>query len=74
MAKIQKNTSAPNVGDLIIHYLNLESVKHVFGIPGGGLMNLLINLKNNRDKIDYIICRQETGAAYIADGYYRATG
>jgi len=77
MARQSKNPtppSLPTVGDLIIHYLKLEGVKHVFGIPGGGLMNLLVNLKNNRNKINYIICRQETGAAYIADGYYRATG
>jgi acetolactate synthase-1/2/3 large subunit len=70
----QKATKLPTVGDLIIHYLQLEGVKYIFGIPGGGLMNLLINLKDNKDKIEYIICRQETGAAYIADGYYRATG
>lgn len=64
----------PTVGDLIIYYLKLEGVTHVFGIPGGGLMRLLVQLKNNHDDINYIICRQETGAAYMADGYYRATG
>ena len=74
MAQPKKNPTPPTVGDLIIHYLKLEGVKYVFGIPGGGLMNLLVNLKNSRSKIDYIICRQETGAAYIADGYYRSTG
>jgi acetolactate synthase I/II/III large subunit len=74
MAKQTKSPTPPNVGDLIIHYLKLEGVKYVFGVPGGGLMNLLVNLKENRDKIEYIICRQETGAAYIADGYYRTTG
>lgn len=37
-------------------------------------MNLLVDLKNNTGDISYIICKQETGAAYIADGYYRATG
>jgi acetolactate synthase-1/2/3 large subunit len=74
MVKAQKISPAPTVGDLIIHYLQLEDVKYIFGIPGGGLMNLLVNFKDNRHKIKYIICRQETGAAYIADGYYRATG
>ena len=73
-AKAAKPVTPPTVGDLLIHYLKLEGVTHVFGIPGGGLMNLLVNLKNSKDKIEYIICRQETGAAYIADGYYRATG
>ncbi|MGB5555894.1 MAG: thiamine pyrophosphate-binding protein [Flavobacteriaceae bacterium] len=64
----------PTVGDLIIHYLKLEGVTHVFGVPGGGLLHLLVNLKNNDNDITYVICRQETGAAYMADGYYRATG
>lgn len=66
--------ATPTVGDLIIHYLKLEGVTYVFGIPGGGLMNFLVNLKDNANDIRYIVCRQETGAAYIADGYYRATG
>ena len=74
MAKALTPAPSPTVGDLIIHYLKLEDVEYIFGIPGGGLMNLLINLKDNRKKIKYIICRQETGAAYMADGYYRATG
>ena len=64
----------PTVGDLLIHYLKLEGVRYVFGVPGGGLMNFLVNLKQHKGEIDYIICRQETGSAYVADGYYRTTG
>jgi len=62
------------VGDLIIEFLKLEKVTHVFGVPGGGLINLLVNLKDNHEEIQYVICRQETAAGYMADGYYRATG
>ena len=62
------------VADALLHYLSLEKVDHVFGIPGGGLANLLTAFKDNRDRFNFIICRHETGAAYIADGYYRATG
>jgi len=57
-----------------MQYLDLEGVDTVFGIPGGGLAHLLVELKDRRDKFKYIICRHETGAAYIADGYHRATG
>ncbi len=74
MPKNQKAPTPPTVGDLIIHYLKLEGVSYIFGVPGGGLMNLLINLKDNRNTINYMICRHESGAAYIADGYYRSTG
>ena len=62
------------VAQVLLRYLSLEGVEKVFGIPGGGLANLLVEFKNQRKKVEYIICRQETGAAYIADGYSRATG
>ena len=62
------------VAQVLLLYLGLEGVDKVFGIPGGGLFNLLVEFKNQRSKFDYVICRHETGAAYIADGYYRATG
>ena len=67
-------TGQTTVSDALLHYLALEQVDHVFGVPGGGLANLLTAFKNKRDKFNYIICRHETGAAYIADGYCRATG
>jgi acetolactate synthase-1/2/3 large subunit len=66
--------SNQTVAQVLLLYLGLEGVNKVFGIPGGGLANLLVEFKNQRDKFDYIVCRHETGAAYIADGYYRATG
>lgn len=62
------------VSRLIVEYLKLEGVEHVFGIPGGGLAHFLTELKNDRHRIQYVICRQETGAAYMADGYARALG
>ncbi len=68
------HTSLPTVGEMIIHFLKLEGVTHVFGVPGGGLAHFLVNLKDNHDAITYVVARQETGAAYMADGYYRATG
>jgi acetolactate synthase I/II/III large subunit len=62
------------VAQVLLLYLGREGVTKVFGIPGGGLANLLVEFKNQRDKFEYVICRHESGAAYIADGYYRATG
>lgn len=62
------------VARLIVEYLKLEGVTDVFGIPGGGLAHFLTELKNDRASVRYVICRQETGAAYIADGYARVNG
>lgn len=63
-----------NIAQALLDYLELEGVDHVFGIPGGGVNILLTELKNRQRRLKYIICRHETGAAYIADGYFRATG
>lgn len=63
-----------NVGQVLLEYLGREGVTTIFGIPGGGLAALLVELKNQRQAFNYVVCRQETGAAYIANGYARATG
>jgi acetolactate synthase-1/2/3 large subunit len=66
-----------NVATVILRYLQLEEVTHIFGIPGGGLKHLLeeLRIQKRDDKyIEYVICRQETGAAYMADGYHRVSG
>ena len=64
----------PTVAQVLLAYLALEGVDRVFGVPGGGLANLLTEFKDRRDEFLYVIARQETGAAYLADGYFRATG
>jgi acetolactate synthase I/II/III large subunit len=62
------------VATLLLDYLDLEGVHTIFGIPGGALGTVLTALKDRRDTFTYVVCRQETGAAYAADGYYRVTG
>ena len=59
---------------LLLRYLALEGVHTLFGVPGGGLKHLLGALKDAREQFTYVVCRQETGAAYIADGWARVTG
>ena len=68
-------TSAPaaTVADQVLDYLKLEGATTVFGVPGAGVMHLLQRL-HDRDEFNYVVCRHETGAAYMADGFYRATG
>ncbi len=70
---LQKNIKNRTVAQLLLEYLKLEGVDKVFGIPGGAVIYITNELKTHRDEIDFIICRQETGAVYIADGYNRVT-
>lgn len=62
------------VAQVLLLYLAREGVTTIFGIPGAGIANLLVELKNQRDHFKYVVCRHETGAAYLANGYFRATG
>jgi len=61
------------VAAALVDMLELEGVEHVFGVPGGALLAILAELEH-RPAITYHLCRQETGAAYLADGYARASG
>lgn len=63
-----------NVAQLLLEYLKLEGVTKLFGIPGGAVIYLMEELRKQSDCFDFVICRHETGAAYIADGYSRVTG
>jgi acetolactate synthase I/II/III large subunit len=58
--------------DLFVECLEVEGVKHVFGIPGEETLDLNESLA--RSSIEFVPVRHEQGAAYIADVYGRLTG
>jgi acetolactate synthase-1/2/3 large subunit len=62
-----------SVAACLLKYLILEDVGLIFGVPGGALTHILRELKDQK-QLRYIVCRHETGAVYLADGYARATG
>ena len=74
-ATASASTSAPvTVAQTLLAYLALEGVDTLFGIPGAAVMHLLNEIKLQRSNFRYIICRHETSAVYIADGYARISG
>jgi acetolactate synthase I/II/III large subunit len=64
------------VGDLLVSYLEQLSIQYVFGMPGGAIEPLYNALARSarRDGPRAIVARHETGAAFMADGYYRHSG
>jgi acetolactate synthase-1/2/3 large subunit len=48
-------------------------VKHVFGYPGGAVLDIYDALYAQED-VEHILVRHEQAAAHMADGYARATG
>ena len=73
-----KNTRFTKVelGDLLVAYLEQLNIDYVFGIPGGAIEPLYNALARSRRRGGPrpIVARHETGAVFMADGYYRQTG
>ena len=59
--------------EILVRCLKEEGVKHVFGYPGGAVLNIYDTL-NAQEDVDHILVRHEQGATHAADGYARATG
>jgi acetolactate synthase-1/2/3 large subunit len=58
---------------LLLRYLAMEGATTLFGIPGAAIMQILYELRVQSDTFRYVVTRQETGAAYMADGYARVS-
>jgi acetolactate synthase-1/2/3 large subunit len=59
--------------EILIECLKREGVKHVFGYPGGVVLNIFDILYDDKD-IKLILTRHEQGAVHAADGYARVSG
>ncbi|CAL4320119.1 biosynthetic-type acetolactate synthase large subunit [Buchnera aphidicola] len=59
--------------DMVIRSLIDQGIKHIFGYPGGAVLDIYDSLKKNTD-IKHILVRHEQAATHMADGYARATG
>lgn len=59
--------------EILIETLKKEGVQHVFGYPGGVVLNIFDRLYDDKD-IKLILTRHEQGAVHAADGYARSTG
>jgi acetolactate synthase-1/2/3 large subunit len=62
------------VAQLLLEYLKLEGATTIFGIPGGAAVWIIDELKKQNATFDFVVCRQESGAAYMAHGYAWAGG
>src|SRR5687767_15205213 len=65
------------LADLLLNYLRALDIEYIFGIPGGAiepLYNALARSEREGRWPRAVVARHEAGAAFMADGYARATG
>nr|WP_298094023.1 thiamine pyrophosphate-binding protein [uncultured Shinella sp.] len=61
-------------GQVLVDALRIHGVERVFGVPGESYLAALDAFHDAEDAIEFIICRQEGGAAYMAEAYGKLTG
>ena len=69
-----QSTSAKIGGHLLVECLIEQGVTHVFGVPGESYLAVLDGFHLHRQKIQFIVNRQEGGAAYMAEAHGKLTG
>ncbi len=58
--------------DLFVRCLETEGVERIFGVPGEENADMMMSLLDS--KIEFVLCRHEQAAAFMADAYGRLTG
>ncbi len=59
--------------EILIKALQAESVKYVWGYPGGAVLHIY-DAFYKQETIQHVLVRHEQAAVHAADGYARATG
>lgn len=72
--KPSDSTLARTGGRLLIDALRVHGVDRVFGVPGESFLAALDAFYDARDEVKFVACRQEGGAAFMAEAYGKLTG
>ena len=67
-------TLARSGAKILVDALRVHGVDTAFGVPGESYLAVLDALHDVQDEIKFVICRQEGGAANMADAYGKLTG
>jgi acetolactate synthase-1/2/3 large subunit len=61
-------------GQILVANLLAQRATHAFGVPGESYLAVLDALHDVADRLRFVVCRQEGGAAYMAEAYGKLTG
>lgn len=69
-SQIQQRTG----GQVLVDALRIHGVDRIFCVPGESYLAALDAMHDVKDDIELVVCRQEGGAAYMAEAYGKLTG
>jgi acetolactate synthase-1/2/3 large subunit len=61
-------------GKILADALVGHGARMAFGVPGESYLPVLDGIYDIRDRLKFIVCRQEGGASYMAEAYGKLTG
>jgi len=61
-------------GHLLVECLLAQGVTHAFGVPGESYLAVLDGFHAHAERIRFVVCRQEGGAAFMAEAQGKLTG
>ena len=61
-------------GRILADALLAQGVRHAFGVPGESYLPVLDGLHDAQGKLQFVVCRQEGGASYMAEACGKLTG
>jgi len=70
----QQDLKLRHGGKILADALVGHGAKMAFGVPGESFLPVLDGLYDVRDQLKFVVCRQEGGAAYMADAWGKLTG
>ncbi len=74
MTSFSTPVPAQLAGHLLVDCLVAQGVTHAFGVPGESFLAVLDGLHDRTDRIQFIVNRQEGGAAFMAEAHGKLTG
>ena len=61
-------------GELVVDSLLAHGATHLFGVPGESYLPILDALHDVGERLTFVTCRQEGGAAYMAEAHGKLAG
>ena len=71
---MKKDLDVRHGGKILVDALVGHGARLAFGVPGESYLPVLDGFYDVRDRLRFIICRQEGGASYMAEAYGKLTG
>ena len=71
---MNQNAQLATGGEILVEALQIHGVDLAFCVPGESYLAVIDAMYDRREQMRLIVCRQEGGAAFMAEAYGKLTG